>query len=143
MFLTLDFFPGKLSKDYCEKLANNITSLDDLPAGCKAYGNVVDKVKAKSGAVDPFAGMAGGQAVSARTALSKGRGTSCFSRPLFCTRFVVCQLVALAIHLLLTDSSAPCCHIRHVVMPCLRPQIIRPFGFCHNNKLNCIAFFDP
>ena len=72
---------GKLSKDYCEKLANNITSLDDLPAGCKAYGNVVDKVKAKSGAVDPFAGMAGGQAVSARTALSKGRGTSSFRSP--------------------------------------------------------------
>ena len=68
------FCSGKLSKDYCEKLANKITSLDDLPAACKVYSNVVELVKSKAGPVDPFAGMAGGQAVSARSARSKGRG---------------------------------------------------------------------
>jgi hypothetical protein len=41
------------------------------------YSSVVEKVKAKDPepAIDPFAGMAGGQAVSAKAARAGGRGT--------------------------------------------------------------------
>lgn len=45
---------------------------------CQKYDAVVEKVKAAAAASspDPFAGMAGGQAVSARSARSAGRGRS-------------------------------------------------------------------
>ena len=64
-----------LSKSECEKFAEGISSLKDLPASCEKYSSVVDKVKSKEKpAIDPFAGMAGGQAVSARAAMAGGRG---------------------------------------------------------------------
>ena len=64
-----------VSKSECEKFAEGISSLKDLPASCEKYSSVVDKVKSKEKpAIDPFAGMAGGQAVSARAAMAGGRG---------------------------------------------------------------------
>jgi hypothetical protein len=65
----------EFSKEYCELLASKVMSLEDLPMACQKYDAVVDKVKkAAAASPDPFAGMAGGQAVSARSARSAGRG---------------------------------------------------------------------
>ena len=53
--------------------------MSDLPAACQQYPSVVDKVKAKAEPeIDPFAGMAGGTAVSAKAARAGGRGMLCY-----------------------------------------------------------------
>jgi hypothetical protein len=63
------------SKSECETLAASISSMSELPAACLKYASVVESVKAKEPGIDPFAGMAGGQAVSAKAARAGGRGT--------------------------------------------------------------------
>ena len=49
--------------------------MSELPAACQQYQSVVETVKAKEPEIDPFAGMAGGTAVSAKAARAGGRGT--------------------------------------------------------------------
>jgi hypothetical protein len=70
VLLTLDI----RSKSDCDKLADQISSMSELPVACQQYKSVVEKVKAKEPEIDPFAGMAGGQAVSAKAARAGGRG---------------------------------------------------------------------
>jgi hypothetical protein len=79
----------EFSKEYCELLASKLTSLEDLPTACQKYDAVVDKVKKAAAATpDPFAGMAGGQAVSARSARSAGRGMFWFVFVFVCVWFL-------------------------------------------------------
>lgn len=62
----------------CRKLSDESNSIDDLPAACRAYSTIVEKMeqkKLKNRPTDPFAGMRAGAAVEAKRAKAEGRGT--------------------------------------------------------------------
>lgn len=72
--LTYPHFSDNKSQAYCEDLANKMSKLQDLPAYCRKYDDVVKKMESKQqkDAVDPFAGMRPGEAVRARAARTRG-----------------------------------------------------------------------
>lgn len=56
---------------YCEKLASQLNSVQDLPVSCRQYDSVLSKVQESES--DPFVGMWPGAAAKARAARSKGQ----------------------------------------------------------------------
>ena len=68
-------------QDSCDKLANLLTSVSDLPAACLKYSAAVQKVQSKQDRLargDAFSGMTAGAAVQARA--SKARGEQHFAQ---------------------------------------------------------------
>ena len=62
------------TKEYCERLAKELSSVKDLPAGCQKYPTVVQTLESKEKAAEnPFMGMWAGQATKARTARAHGQ----------------------------------------------------------------------
>jgi hypothetical protein len=60
----------------CQKLASQLTKIEDLPSACKNYSSVVDAVKRKTTSVSAediaFQGMRPGQAIQARRSRAGG-----------------------------------------------------------------------
>lgn len=65
------------SKEECEKIADTIGAVEELPVSCRNYGDIVQKLRsgtAKDRADNPFEGLSAGQAVEATRARKQGGG---------------------------------------------------------------------
>lgn len=78
LFLPLPHLISSASKDlaYCQRLASNIKSTQELPPVCQTFPSVVDSVKRKQQPVSDediaFQGMRPGQALQARRSRAAG-----------------------------------------------------------------------